>query len=86
MEHVEILQSCLNRAVTCADIWEMFIQLHKMSPSSYRKKLNRSVLHYADGEKMLDMLIQKKISALSLTSLCPLENISVVKFRLPTET
>ena len=60
MEHVEILQSCLNRAVTWTDIWEMFIQLHKMSPSSYRKKLNRSVLQYADGEKMLEYVDSEK--------------------------
>ena len=25
IEHVEILQSCLNKAVTWADIWEMFL-------------------------------------------------------------
>ena len=29
IEHVEILQSCLNRAVTWADIWEMFFNLIK---------------------------------------------------------
>ena len=29
MEHVEILQSCLNRAVTWADIWEMLFNLIK---------------------------------------------------------
>ena len=29
IEHVEILQSCLNKAVTWADIWEMFFNLLK---------------------------------------------------------
>ena len=28
-QHIEILQSCLNRAVTWADIWEMFFNLLK---------------------------------------------------------
>ena len=48
MGHVEILQSCLNRAVTWADIWEMFFNLIKCHHLHIGKKLYRPVLHYAD--------------------------------------
>ena len=72
MEHVEILQSCLNRAVTWADIWEMFFNLIKchhlhigqnsigqfytMQTPDGEKRLEND-----DSEKYLGVIIDKSL-------------------------
>ena len=47
IEHAGVLQSCLNKAVTWAEIWEMFFQSFEMSLSSCREKFYGTNLHNA---------------------------------------
>ena len=73
IEHIEILQSCLYKAVTWADIWEMFFNLIKCHHLHIGKKPigqfytmqtqdREKRLENVDSEKDLGVIIDKSLS------------------------
>ena len=62
IEHVEILQSCLNKAVTWADIWEMFFNLLKCHHLHVGKNSMGQIytMQSPDGEVRLETVESEK--------------------------